>query len=52
MEEIRLVQEFALHVDDILLFLKDILMPRKLETHLDHGFQAVREALRRRLRER
>jgi hypothetical protein len=47
--EIRLVQEFARSVDSILLFLKDILMPRQLDAHLDHGFPAVREALRRRL---
>jgi len=36
-------------VDDILVFLQDVLMPRKLEAHLDDGFQAVREALRRRI---
>ncbi|HEX4960322.1 MAG TPA: leucine-rich repeat domain-containing protein [Thermoanaerobaculia bacterium] len=47
-EEIRLVQEFAHHVDEILLFLKDALMPNKLEVHFEDGFQAVREALRRR----
>ena len=50
-EEFRLVREFAHHVDDILVFLQDILMPRKLEVHLDDGFQSVREALRRRIRE-
>ncbi|MEA2560036.1 MAG: internalin [Acidobacteriota bacterium] len=49
-EEVRLVQEFAHHVDDILVFVQDILMPRKLEAHLDDGFQTVREALRRRMR--
>ena len=48
-EEVRLVREFAHHVDDILVFLQDVLMPRKLEAHLDDGFQAVREALRRRV---
>jgi internalin A len=48
-EEFRLVREFAHHVDDILVFLQDVLMPRKLEAHLDDGFQAVREALRRRM---
>src|SRR5215218_1445491 len=42
-------REFAHHVDDILVFLQDVLMPRKLEAHLDDGFQAVREALRRRI---
>jgi internalin A len=47
-EEVRLVREFAHHVDDILVFLQDVLMPRKLEAHLDDGFEAVREALRRR----
>jgi internalin A len=48
-EEVRLVREFAHHVDDILVFLQDVLMPRKLEAHLDDGFQAVRDALRRRI---
>ena len=48
-EEVRQVREFAHHVDDILVFLQDVLMPRKLEAHLDDGFQAVREALRRRM---
>jgi internalin A len=48
-EEVRLVREFAHHVDDILVFLQDVLMPRQLEAHLDDGFQAVREALRRRI---
>jgi internalin A len=41
-EEIRLVQEFSHHVDEILVFLQDVLMPRKLDVHLDDGFQAVR----------
>ncbi len=49
--EFRLVREFAHHVDDILVFLQDVLMPRKLEAHLDDDFQAVREALRRRMGE-
>jgi internalin A len=49
-EEVRLVREFAHHVDDILVFLQDVLMPRKLEIHLDDGFQAVREALHRRIK--
>jgi len=48
-EEVRLVREFAHHVDGILVFLQDVLMPRKLEAHLDDGFEAVREALRRRI---
>jgi internalin A len=47
-EEVRLIREFAHHVDGILVFIQDVLMPRKLEVHLDDGFQAVREALRRR----
>ena len=51
-EEVRLVREFAHHVDDILDFLQDVLMPRKLEEHLDGDFAAVREALRRRMGER
>jgi len=46
---VRLVREFAHHVDGILVFLQDVLMPRKLEAHLDDGFEAVREALRRRI---
>ncbi len=45
----RLVREFAHHVDDILVFLQDVLIPRKLEAHLDDGFQSVREALRSRM---
>jgi internalin A len=45
-EEVRLVQEFAHHIDEILRFLKDVLMPRNLEVHFDDGFEAVREALR------
>ncbi len=48
-EEVRLIREFAHHVDDILVFLNDVLMPRKLEAHLDNGFQAVRDALRQRM---
>ena len=48
-ERARLILEFAHHVDDILVFLQDVLMPRNLEAHLDDGFQAVREALRRRI---
>ena len=50
-EEVRLVREFAHHLDGILVFLQDVLMPRKLEAHLDNGFEAVREALRRRMEE-
>jgi internalin A len=48
-EKARLILEFAHHVDDILVFLQDVLMPRNLEAHLDDGFQAVRDALRRRI---
>jgi internalin A len=48
LRELRLVRDFAQDVDSILLFLQDVLMPRKLEAHLDNGSQAVREALRRR----
>ncbi|HTG31675.1 MAG TPA: COR domain-containing protein [Thermoanaerobaculia bacterium] len=48
-EEIRLVREFAHHVDGILVFVQDVLMPRRLEAHLDDNFQAVREALQRRM---
>ncbi len=46
-EELRLVKEFAHHVDGILAFLQDVLMPRNLDAQLDNDFQAVREALRR-----
>ncbi|HEX4962934.1 MAG TPA: metallophosphoesterase [Thermoanaerobaculia bacterium] len=48
-KEFKLVQDFANHVDDILVFLQDVLMPRKLEVYLDDDFQVVREALRRRM---
>jgi internalin A len=48
--EARLVQAFAQHVDEILVFLKDILMPRKLDIHLDDDFHLVRDALRKRMR--
>jgi internalin A len=51
-EEIRLAHRFARDVDPILCFLEGVLMPRKLQTHLDDGFLAVRDALRRRLQER
>jgi hypothetical protein len=47
-EEVRLVRELSQHVDGILVFVQDVLMPRNLEVHLDDGFQAVRDALRRR----
>ncbi len=47
--EARLVRNFAQDVAGILKFLQDVLMPRKLEAHLDNGFEAVREALRRRM---
>jgi len=48
-EEVRLVREFAHHIDDILVFLNDVLMPRQLQAHLDHGFPAVLEALQHRI---
>ena len=47
--EARLTQRFADHVDDILHFLNDVLMPRQLDAHFEGDFQAVREALRRRI---
>jgi hypothetical protein len=47
-QELRLVREFTHHVDGILVFIQDVLMPRRLEVHLDDGFQAVRDAVRRR----
>jgi hypothetical protein len=46
-----LVRNFAQDVDGILVFLQDVLMPRKLDAHLNDGFEAVREALRQRLGE-
>jgi internalin A len=46
--ELRLVRSFSQDVDGILRFLQDVLMPRNLEVHFEDGFQAVREALRRR----
>jgi internalin A len=48
-QEFRLVRSFAQDVDGILVFLQDVLMPRKLDIHFEDGFQAVREALRRRI---
>jgi internalin A len=48
-QEVKLVREFAHHVDSILVFLGDVLMPRQLNVHLDSGFQAVRQALRQRI---
>ena len=51
LQELRLVRDFAQDVDGILLFLQNVLMPRRLEAHLDDGFQAVRGALRRRIGE-
>jgi len=48
-EEFRLVVEFAHHVDGILVFLKDVLMPRNLEAQVADGFAAVRQVLRERM---
>lgn len=48
-QEARLIREFAYHVDGILYFLQDVLMPRNMEMHLDSGLEAVLEALRRRV---
>ncbi len=48
-EEVRQIRAVAENVDEILGFLKDVLMPRQLEAHLDHGFPAVLDALRRRI---
>jgi len=47
--EAHYVRDFAQNVDDILIYLQDILMPRNLDAHLDDGFAAIRGALRRRL---
>jgi Leucine-rich repeat (LRR) protein len=47
--ELRLIRSFSQEVDGILVFLQDVLMPNKLEAQLDDGFQAVRDALRRRM---
>ncbi|HSS48943.1 MAG TPA: toll/interleukin-1 receptor domain-containing protein [Thermoanaerobaculia bacterium] len=48
-KEVRLVEEFSLHVDDILVFVQNVLMPRNLEAHLDGNFEIVLTALRRRM---
>lgn len=45
----RLIREFAQNVEPILRFLRDVLMPRDLKVHFEGDFEAVREALRRRL---
>jgi hypothetical protein len=37
-------------MDQILMFVRDILIPRDLKVHFEGDFEAVREALRRRLR--
>lgn len=42
----------AHHVEDILVFLKDLLMPNRLAVQLEDGFPAVRAALRRRAEEK
>jgi internalin A len=49
LRELRQVRAFAQDMDGILRYLQDVLMPRKLEAHLDDGFQAVRDALQRRI---
>jgi hypothetical protein len=41
----RLAREFAHHVDGILVFLNDVLMPRNLDAQLADDFAAVREAV-------
>ncbi len=46
-DEVRLVREFAHHVDGILHFLHDVLMPRNVDAHLGDEFLAVRDAVRR-----
>ncbi len=51
-QEARLIREFANHVHDILSFIQDVLMPRSLDVHFDNGFEAVREAVWRRVGER
>jgi internalin A len=48
-QECRLVDEFARHIDDILTFIQDVLLPRNLETQLADDFEAVRQALKRRI---
>ena len=48
-QEVHRAREFAHHVEEILACFQDVLMPRSLEVHLDDDFQAVREALRRRM---
>jgi internalin A len=50
LQEFCQIRDLAQHVDSILVYINDILMPRQLQAHLDDGFQAVRDALRRRLK--
>ncbi len=47
LREVHRVRDFANHVDDILVFVNDILMPRNLGE--DDDFEPVRELLRKRL---
>jgi internalin A len=47
-EEVRLVEEFAHHLDGILVFLQNSLVPRSLEAQLADNFAAVRWLLRER----
>lgn len=44
MKEHNLVRDFANHVDEILVFIADVIMPRKVD-----DFSAVRETLRRKM---
>jgi hypothetical protein len=47
-DEVHLVEEFAHHVDGILVFLADILLPPSLEAQFADDFAAVRQLLRER----
>ena len=44
MKEYRLVRDFANHVDEILVFIADVLMPRRTD-----DFSVVRETLLRKM---
>ena len=50
LDEARQAEEFSQQIDEILVFIGDVLMPNRLEDHLANDFQAVRDALRRRAR--
>jgi hypothetical protein len=48
-EELQLPRDFAAHLDDILAFAQDIHLPRELGEIYGSHFEALREALWRRV---